>query len=199
MTINLQELAGVSPPKQEAGAGSVNNKGINQIKESLYKDRVGRLVISNRNTERSSSIIVSDDGVIITNANIISGLSVKNNGVNLQGTLFLTSKAENVKKGEYSENPNSARIFTYQETVLLESIPKDLLSDVTGQAGINLSTGMDGAFSMVTDFAAGPLPHFHFISMKHVHRIDPAYLYRIPSAVSSIKGAITQLLSFFKA
>jgi len=198
-TTNIwQKKAGLAPPKPEEGAGSVNNKGINQIRDVLYRDKPGKLVISPNNADRAPSIIISDKGVTIVNSNAASGMTVDSQGTNLQGTVFLTSKAENLKKGEYSENPNSARIFTYQETVLLESIPKDVLSKATGQIGINLSTGMDGIFPIMTDIAAGPLPHLHTVSMKHVHRIDPAYLYRIPSAVEMIKGAMQQLTQFFK-
>lgn len=199
MTNNWQSMAAAPPAKQDEGSGSVNNKGVNDIKKSLYKDGPGKIVISNRSAERAPAVIISDKGVTIVDSNAVSGMTVNGQGANVQGTMFLTSKAENLKKGEYSENPNSARLFTYQETVLVESIPKDVMSKAGGQVGVNLGAGMDGAMPIMTDIAAGPLPHIHIVSMKHVHRVDPSYLYRVPSAVDMIKGAMKQLTQFFKA
>jgi len=177
--------------------GSSNNQGINNIESTLYKDKTGKVVISSLNAEAAPAVIVSNNQVVIASRDLSAGMSVKDGSVNIQGTAFLTSKAENVKKGEYSENTKSSKIFTYQETVLLESVPKSLMSEMSGKMGINLSNGMDGNMPIMTDIASGPLPHFHNISMKHVHRIEPAYLYRVPAAVNIIKGALKQLQQFF--
>jgi hypothetical protein len=179
--------------------GSSQNNGIGNIEDSLYADKAGKIVITNKNNERASAIIVSDDGIKITDSGTTTGISIKGTGVVIQGAHNNTSKAENIRKGEYSENPRSNRIFTYQETVLMESVPKQLASAVAGAvAGVNLSTGMDGMMPIITDISAGPLPHTHTISMKHTHRVEPAYLYRIPPAVAFIAGAMAALKNFSK-
>jgi len=180
--------------------GSPENKGVDKVKASLYADRPGKIVISNRSNDKSSAIIVSDDSVKITDGGTTTGISVLKGGVVIQGSHTFTSSGVNIRKGEYSENPRSNRIFTYRETVLPESVPTELASEVAGYTdGANISSGMDGVFPIMTDFAPGPVPHFHTISMKHVHRVDPAYLYRIPPAVNFIAGAIKVLSQFSKA
>ena len=179
--------------------GSQSNQGIEDIKKSLFSDKVGKVVITNKNSDRASAIIVSDDGVRITDPGTTGGVNINKDGIVIQGATTLTSKATNVRKGEYSENPKSNKIFTYQETILFESIPKEMLNNVVGATtGMNTGTGMDGMVPIFTDISAGPLPHFHTISMKHVHRIEPAYLYRVPPSVGFIKGALNSLQQFFK-
>jgi hypothetical protein len=180
--------------------GSPMNPGVSRIEESLFSDRPGQVVFSNRQTDIASAVTVSDEKVAITDLGGTGGVIVKEGGVVIQGTATLTSSGVGVRKGPYSENPKSSRIFTYRETVLMESIPKQLMSTISGKTlGTNLDTGMDGVMPIITDISAGPLPHSHTISMKHVHRVDPAYLYRIPPAVAMIKGALSSLKQFFSA
>lgn len=176
--------------------GNPENKGVSKTEKILYGHRPGKVVISNRDTEKASAVIVSDDGVRIVDSSLASSISL-DGGVNVQGVMLNTSKGENLKKGEFSENPRSTKIFTYTETVQFESIPKELMSSVAGKIGDNLGTGMDGMIPIMTDISAGPLPHFHTISMKHVHRLEPAYLYRVPSVVQFFKGSMSSLTQFF--
>ena len=176
--------------------GSADNKGIDQIESILFKSDVGTTTMSNSSASYSHSVVIEDDGIKITNSDATAGMIISD-AISFLGSCYFVSKGTDIKKGEYSENPNSARLFTYQETVLMESIPKELASEAVGKLGINLSTGMDGIMPIMTDISAGPLPHFHTISMKHVHRIDPAYLYRIPTGISFIAGIAKDLQSFF--
>lgn len=181
--------------------GSDNNNTVNLIDEYLFKHSPGKIAISNKNSDKASAVIITDDGVVITNSNTTGGLGVRNNSIDILGTLYITSKGENIKKGEYSENSKNSKIFTYTETVLMESIPKEVLSAATGATtGLNTSQfTMDGVVPIVTDISAGPTPHLHTITMKHVHRIEPPYLYRVPSSINIIKGALGQLQEFFQA
>jgi hypothetical protein len=176
-------------------SGSSDNQGIKEIEKVLFRDGFGKIVISPFESDKVPGIIITENGAVITGSNLVGSLAVKDDAVNIQGTTMFTSKGENIKKGEYSENPKNTRKFTYKETVLLESIPQELASQAAGKMGINM--GMDGIMPIMTDISAGPLPHMHTISMKHVHRIEPPYLYRIPPSVNFIKGALNQLKQFF--
>ena len=179
--------------------GSTKNDGVGNIEDVLYSSKAGKIVISPKNSPKASAIMISEDGVRITGGSTATGFSVKDGGVAAQGVLTITGSGENIHKSNYSENPKSNRIFTYQETIVLESIPKELSSKMSGYTtGSNISSGMDGVFPIVTDFEPGPLLHAHTISMKHVHRVDPSYLYRIPQAVSFIAGALKELKQFSK-
>lgn len=190
-------------------SGNPDNAGIESMRNTLFSHEPGKIAISNRNSERASSIVITDDGVFISNLISSGGVTVSNDGFSTQGVVANTGKGENIIKGEYSENPKSAKIFTYQETTLIESIPKEVAAEIAGKklgvqtsvsiAGTNQSVGMDGAFPIVTDIAPGPAPHVHTITMKHVHRIEPAYLYRVPSILSILTGTLDQLNSFFSA
>jgi hypothetical protein len=168
--------------------GSPNNATINFIEDLLYSHRPGKISISNRNAEESSSIVISDAGVVITNNIAVGGISINDRGTSIQGSIAYTSKGETIK------------IFTYQETLLLESVPKEVIAEVAGKTtGLNASVGMDGVIPLFTDVAPGPMPHFHLITAKHVHRVEPQYLYRIPSILNIISGAAKQLQGFFSA
>jgi hypothetical protein len=171
---------------------STMNPGVSRIYDSLFSSGPGKIAISNRSSDRASSVIVTDNGVKMTNSNATSGVWVGNDGVMIQGDVCFTASGESIRKGQYTENPRSNRLFSYTETVLYESIPKDILSSV-----VNIGS-TDGVLPMVTDVAPGPTPHFHTISTKHVHRVDPAYLYRIPSIVGVISGSKNFLIDFFK-
>lgn len=184
------------------------NKTINDVKSALFEHSNGKVVISNGNADIKSAVIITDEGVNITNPNATGGLFCSDQCVTVTGTTYFTAKGKSIRKGEYSENEYSRKIFTYRETVLYESMPSEVASQAAGQAGVNMSMqvpatnttiGMDGLMNIITDVASGPLPHVHSISMKHVHRLEPPYLYRIPSAIRFIKNCASQLTSFLNA
>ena len=193
--------------KSDQITGSTENTGIDELRAAMFSHGPGKIAISNRNSERASTVFISDDGVFITNLVSSGGLRVDNDGVSTQGVVTNTSKGKNIIKGEFSENPKSSKMFTYQETTLIESMPKEVAAEVAGKGlgvqtsvsidGTSQSVGMDGGFPIVTDIAPGPIPHVHTISMKHVHRIEPAYLYRVPSSLSMLTGAYDKLKDFF--
>jgi hypothetical protein len=189
--------------------GNNKNKGINLITSVLFDNQEGKLVLSPFNADIKSAVIISKDGVNLTNSKATGGLIVTDNAVTIQGVVYESSKSKNIRKGEYAENDKTKKIFTYQETVLIESIPKDVAAQIAGQAGLNIAQGpvegvdmalgMDGIMPIWTDVSAGPKPHVHSISMKHVHRIEPGHLYRIPTLIEFVKGCLTQLTSFLNA
>jgi hypothetical protein len=194
---------------QDALGGNADNKSISELTSTIFGHKEGKFVISNRNAETRSSVIISDDGVIITNQNSTVGVMADRGSVTLQGVIYESSKSKNIRKGEYAENDKTKKIFTYQETILVESIPKDVAAQIAGQAGLNIAQGpvegvdmalgMDGIMPIWTDVSAGPKPHVHSISMKHVHRIEPGHLYRIPEVIGFVKSCLTQLTSFLNA
>jgi len=188
--------------------GNNQNKSIKNLQEGLFGHREGKIVISPKNSELKCSLIVSENDVAITNKDGSVGLLCADGSVTLQGVNYLSSKSKNVRKGEYAENDRTRKIFTFKETVLFESIPKEVLATAAGQVGVNIaepmpgtntSIGMDGIMNIITDVSAGPIPHVHTISMKHVHRIEPGYVYRIPSYIGFIKSAVEQLKGFLNA
>lgn len=181
-----------------AYSGSPQNQGVSDIRDTVFKYGDGKIVISPSNASRSSSVILDDGGVRIVNSNATSGVMVANDGITLQGVTYFSGKGTTIQKGEFSENPNSQKIFTYKETVIMESIPKEIASQYTAKTtGLNASATMDGITPIITDISAGPAPHFHTISMNHVHRLEPSYLYRVPPTVQFISGAMTSLKAFF--
>jgi len=183
-------------------SGSSDNAGVENIRYEIFAHEPGKVSISNRSSEKASSIVITDEGVFISNRASSGGIKISNDGVSTQGVFKSTSKGENIIKGEYSENSKSTKIFTYQETILPESVPAELASAVAGKAGVNLLAGndfgMNGVVPIFTDLAPGPIPHFHSISMKHVHRIEPQYLYRVPPIISSLSAVKDNIIAFFK-
>lgn len=188
--------------------GDNKNKTTKDLKAKLYGHGEGKIVISPKNSELKTSVIVSDKDVTITNHDGTVGLLCEDGSVTIQGVTYFSGKGKNIRKGEYSENDRTKKIFTFQETVLLESIPKELAVQAAGQLGINISepmpgtntsVGMDGMMNIMTDIAAGPIPHIHSISMKHVHRLEPGHLYRLPSSIGFIKSCLPQLTRFLNA
>lgn len=172
------------------------------IEQVFHKVRPGTIIISNRDAEKSSFLRISDDGVKLSNNLGIHGIEVGKDGVSIQGDLLMTSKGTSIKKGEYSENPNSAKIFTYTETIAPESMIKEVLSEVAGRVGINIKDlTKQGILPLLTDVPIGAgsiLPHTHMMLFKHTHRIEPAYLYRVPAIVKLFTGSLKPIFDFFK-
>ncbi len=172
------------------------------LENKMYREKEGTTVISNRDSEESTSIIISDDGITLASNNISSGISTSNNGVLLQGDILFTSKGTSIKKSNYSENPNSAKIFTYTETISTEADAKEGLASIAGKLGVN--TGdltKEGIVPLLTGMPIGAgtiLPHTHAMLFEHVHRVEPAYLYRVPAVLKSFSGAMDSIFNFFQ-
>lgn len=188
--------------------GSPLNNGMNEVGGTLFNAREGKFIISPCNIPKSPAVIIDESAVSITNSTASAGVTV-DSGLSFTGTVLFTGRGPNIKKGEYSENSRSAKLFTYKETILEESIPKDVAAQVAGKSGLNLSVGvpgtttsvgMDGMTPLITDFGIGDIePHVHTVVTQHVHRIEPAYLYRVPDIISVFTGALGQLKDFFTA
>jgi len=186
---------------QDQVAGNPEN--LKDQEEIMFPIEEGRASISISNADVSSGIIFDDLGqALIDNFGAV-GILIRNGTVFIQGVLRNTSKGENLIKGEYSENPRSAKKFTYTEFVPLASAEAETAyRGLAGETGGELaSKALDYAGApIITDVSPGPLPHVHAITQfKHVHRIEPAYLFRVPSSVGIITGVMKKLQQFFSA
>jgi len=162
-----------------------------------------KIVLSNSDADRSASVIISDGSIINISPTSISGICIEDSGVTIQGDLFITGHGTTIKKGNYSENPDSAKMFTYPETIQFESAAKEAVYKAAGEAiGANLSDiNVDGFMPIITDLG-GSIPilyHTHSISMKHTHRIEPSYLYRMPKYIKMFADFIGYFSDFIKA
>jgi hypothetical protein len=179
----------------------MSTKKVNALDHFFRKQREGTVILSNRDSTRSSSVIVNDSGVAVVSSNTINGVVVSNDGVTLQGSIFFSGQGTTIKKANYTENPDSEKVFTYPETLYFESAAKEAAYIATGESiGANVSDyGGDGFMPIITDIGGGGgIPHVHTITMKHVHRLEPAYLYRLPGFVrllTGFMGGFTDFLS----
>ena len=207
----LAEITAASE-KRTAALASADNYAVNSMEAKLFNVESGKVVLSNRNWPRASAVIISDQGVRITDNQANVGVDVSNSGITMQGTMFFTGKGRSIKKGEYSENPNSARTYSYTDTPLyptkygskfaekaMEEVLNGLSNDIPEE--VLKKAGLDSMLPLITDeipIGADILPHAHTITMKHIHRIEPAYLYRVPPQIGIIQGAQSALKSFYE-
>lgn len=169
-------------------------------KDLSERMELGSISLSVDSTRRSPSVVVTNDGVLIVSNNPGAGLFVDNGGVLAQGGVSFTSKGVNLKKGEFSENNNSAKPYTYTETVWLEAAVLEKTLGTLQSAGIDTSTInsliKEGKMPIVTDVNGFP-PHVHTIqTFKHVHRIEPSYLYNVPGIFKMFSGFISGFKAF---
>jgi len=165
----------------------MSNELANIVNE-INTTKENSIVISPSNADQGSFIMVSDENVIASSRNSVCGIAVGKDGVLIQGDLHMTSKGTSIKKGEYSENPNSAKIFTYTETIDLEANAKEILAEAAGKLGVNTEDlTKDGIIPLMTSIGGSAgiaVPHVHTMMFEHTHRIEPQYLYRIPKAIT---------------
>ncbi len=120
----------------------------------------------------------------------------------IQGNAAFTGYGTSIKKSNYSENPNSAKLFTYTETIEAEANIKETLAKVVGKLGINtgdLTKG--GIMPLLTGMPIGIgtiLPHTHRMLFKHVHRTEPVYLYRVPNIFKVFTKSMGSFNDFLK-
>ena len=178
----------------------VNN--MSELESSMFQEREGTIAITNRDSEKASSFILSDEGVVLTSSNISNGISISNTGIVLQGDILFTGKGTSIKKGNYSENPNSAKLFTYTETIELEANAKEKLVEAAGKLGVNTGDLTKGGIVPLMTNVGGStgiaVPHVHTMMFKHVHRTEPAYLYRIPGMFKIFTKSMGSFNDFFK-
>ena len=175
---------------------------ITTLENNMFLEKEGTIVLSSRDSENGTSIIVSDEHITLTNNGMYGGISVSDQGIVIQGDVFFTAEGTSIKKGNYSENPNSAKIFTYTETIELEANAKEKLVEVASKLGINTGELTKGGIMQLMTNVGGSagiaVPHVHTMMFKHVHRVEPAYLYRIPNAIKIFTGAFEPIYDFFK-
>ncbi len=170
------------------------------LEEKMYNVKEGMKVLSVEDADKSTAIILSKEEIILTNKKTTSGINVSDSGITIQGETFFTSHGKSIRKGNYSENPDSVKLFTYPETVYVESLAKEAIYKAAGIVGIDVHKIIgDGFMPIITDVGAGPLPHIHSITTKHVHRIEPTYLYKIPGCIKAFKGFMSLFTSFLAA
>ena len=169
-----------------------------KLESLIYRAKPGRVIISNKDSDRSSSVVIDDDGVAIVSSNAACGVIVGDDGILIQGDVVMMGYGKSIKKSHFSENPKGAKIFTYTETIAAEAAIKEKLAEVVGQLGIN--TGeltKTGIVPLITNIGGIP-PHLHTMMFQHVHRVEPQYIYRIPSYLTMFKdfmGFFTKFLS----
>jgi len=164
----------------------------------FFNTHEGKVAIASKDAEKASAVIIDDDNVTITSRNLVNGIQVGDNGITIQGDLYMTSKGKSIKKAEYTENPNSYKLFTHTETVMAESLVKEVAYKMAGSQGLDISSVIgDGKMPIITDPA--PDGHIHTISMKHVHRVEPQYLYRIPGYIGMFKDFMKPFTEFINA
>jgi hypothetical protein len=167
-------------------------------KEKAEQAGAGSIFISVDSSKRSSALILKESGTTLIGNNPSSGASVDESGVTFQGKIAFTSVGSNITRGQYSENNNSAKPYTYTETVSFEGISAEAAYTAAGLSATEIkSISNSGKIPITTDTASGPLPHVHTINnFKHIHKIEPAYLYRSSPLFSSLGSFVKSFKSF---
>lgn len=158
------------------------------IKDTDDEIGAGTMVLSVDSSKRSPSVILKNSGVTIVGNNPAIGVNVDDSGMSMQGNIVFSSSGKNIVKGIYSENAKSAKPYTYTETVNVEASAKEAAYTVLAQQGVDISSLTEkGMIPLVTNISFGPVPHLHTMMFQHVHKIEPAYLYRMPSILTAFK------------
>jgi len=158
------------------------------IKDTDDEVGAGTMVLSIDSSKRSPSVILKNSGVTVVSNNPAIGVNVDDSGVSIQGNIVFSSSGKNIVKGVYSENPKSAKPYTYTETINIEASAKEAAYTALAQQGIDTSLVMEsGIFPLMTNVSFGPAPHVHTMMFKHVHKVEPSYLYRMPSILTAFK------------
>lgn len=154
----------------------------------------GDIFLKNQDTPKSTAIAIRDSSISVHSGEGKIGMLVKGTGTIVnQGRMVFKASGKNIVKGDFTENPQSSKLFTYTETIELEGGIKEKIYEAAGQLGIDSSEvlGTDGSVSLMTNIGGYP-PHNHTMMFKHVHAVEPAYLYRMP-AVGLLKGILEKL------
>jgi hypothetical protein len=148
-------------------------------------------------TRRSPSVIVKNNGVTIVSNDPAIGVHVDDSGVSIQGSVRFSSSGRNITKGSFCENDKSTKPYTYTETIQAEAAGKEAVYNALGKLGVDVSMLTNqGMAPLTTNVAYGPLPHIHTMMFKHVHKVEPAYLYRLSPLVSGLKNTLQQFQTF---
>jgi|SRR5665213_958078 len=168
------------------------------IKQTAEQVGIGTIVISVDSTTRSPSVVLKSNSVTVNSTNPGIGITVDDTGISFQGKVNFLSSGTGVGKGNYSENPNSFKPYTYTETIQIQAAAQQALFTQLAAQGVDTSSfAKSGASTpIITDIASGPGPHVHTISMKHVHAIEPAYLYKLSPLLTGMQPVMSSLTSF---
>ena len=166
------------------------------IKQDQEQVGIGTIVLSVDSTTRSPCLILKGTSASLHSTNPGIGITVDDSGVSIQGKVNFLSSGTGLTKGNYSENPNSSAPYTATETVQAQAAIQGALYTQLAAQGVDTSTFVGGAVPLVTDIASGPGPHVHTISLKHVHAVQPAYLYKMSPLLTGMQGAVSTFQSF---
>jgi hypothetical protein len=168
------------------------------IKDEAEEVGLGSMAISIDSTRRSPSLILKENGVTMVSANPAMGMRADDSGVSVQGNTRFSSSGKSVSKGNYIENDNSGKPYTYTETVHGEGSAMEAVYTQLAKQGIDTSLFISGGIApIVTDIAPGPMPHSHTITaFKHIHKIEPAYLYKVSPILVALKNTVKSFQSF---
>jgi len=189
----------------------MNNENLSSL-TSRMQSVDGRKVFKASEVAGAPALIISGEDIIIAGPEGKTGAFFDKSGVTLQGDLFFTSYGTHIKKAHFSENPNSAKIFTYTETIEAEALIKEKLTGIANKVGIDTDEMLDkagigslsgmtkgGMIPLMTDISYGPIPHIHTMLFKHVHRVEPAYLYSTPKYIKLFSNFTKLFTNFLSA
>ena len=124
------------------------------------------------------------------------GININDSGkILIQGNPVIKASGKNIIKGDYTENPDSVKPFTYTETIDIEATAKEEIYDALGEAGVDVSDLINTGMGQLMTNVSGYPPHVHTMMFKHVHAVEPAYLFRMP-LVSMLDNVVDKLQEF---
>ena len=181
--------------------GRDSSKNQNDRNLQAFKQYEGDIFLKHDDTPGSTSVSVREDSVGLQTMDGKVGLLVKTDGnILVQGKPVFKASGSNIIKGDYTENPDSTKLFTYTETIEFAGAIKEKIYEAAGQAGVDASEQLSsGGGQLMTDFAGYP-PHNHNMLFKHVHAVEPTYLFRMPKIglLDGIKGKLSEILKLLQ-
>ena len=167
------------------------------IKERQEQVGIGTMVLSVDSATKSPCVVLKSDSVSMRSINPGIGIHVDDSGISFQGKMSFTSSGDAIVKGNYTENKNSYKPYTYQETIAMAATAVEQVYNQLASQGVDVSQlTKNGLGYLVTDVSAGPIPHVHTISMHHVHAVEPAYLHKLSPLLNGMQGILDSFKSF---
>ena len=161
---------------------------------------LGTIVLGIDSTKRSPSVVVKTTGVSVRSGNPGIGITVDSSGISLQGKVNFLSSGTGLTKGNYSENNNSSKPFSYTETVSYTAVAQEALYNQLAAQGVDTTSLAKAGVGppLITDIATAPgvPPHVHVISTKHVHPVEPPLLFKMSPIIAGMGAPINSFQSF---
>jgi hypothetical protein len=149
-------------------------------------------------TEGATAVTVREDSIGAHTAEGKVGINIKSNGnILVQGQPVFKASGKEIIKGDFTENPQSSKLFTYTETIEFEAAAKGAIADAIGQiGGGDVSDYVQSGVTPLMTNVGGYPPHVHTMMFKHVHAVEPTYLWRMPAV--GMMNKMMEMLDKFK-